>query len=642
MCGIAGAVVAPPDVVKPDWLAAMSRVLHHRGPDDAGSVQWTSGEPVPTFDVRPVPAHVGLVHRRLSIIDVSRAGWQPMCSADGRYTLVFNGEIYNFVELRAELERCGHSFNGHSDSEVLLAALCEWGPGAYSRLVGMFALALLDSKARTLTLARDFFGIKPLYFARWGGGFAFASEIKALLELPQVSRHVDPGTLHDYLRFGAVDQGEQSMFADVRQVPAAATLVVALDDPGAPPTVQTFWSPAVPARSDVGFVEAAAELRDLFVDSVRLHLRSDVTVGAALSGGIDSSAVVAAIRSIGGSGVDIRTFSFVSSDPATSEEKWVDIAAKAAGAQVHKVVPPAEDLIRDLDRLIQVQDAPFGSTSMYAQYRVFQLAAESGIKVMLDGQGADELMAGYRPYLSVRIASLLRTGRVAAAMKLANSAARLPGTDSQPVLLAKAAAAFLPPSVRQSLRARRSGSTGQSWLHSGWFTAHGVGDDTVPWAGRSLTETLQREVASTSLPALLRYEDRNSMAFSIESRVPFLTPAIAELLLSLPEDYLISPAGTTKSVFRAAMRGIVPDPILDRRDKIGFATPERAWLASLGTWVGDVFEKTDPALVPAVDLAAVREEWAEIVAGRRPFGWHVWRCINVVRWAEAYSAEMAR
>lgn len=646
MCGIAGCVVAPPDVVKPDWLIAMSTALRHRGPDDAGCLQWTAGgdaaSSLPTFEVRPTPAHVGLVHQRLSIIDVSRAGWQPMQTADGRYTLIFNGEIYNFIELRAELERHGHSFKGHSDSEVLLGALTEWGLDAFPRLVGMFAVALFDSHARTLTLARDFFGIKPLYFSRWSGGFAFASEIKALLELPQVSSRVDAPILHDYLRFGRVEHGEETMFADVQQVAPSTALVFSVDQPGAPPTSRTFWSTEIEPRNDgISFDEAAAQLHELFVDSIRLHLRSDVAVGTALSGGIDSSAIVAAVRAIGGAGIDIRAFSYVSSDPVTDEGRWIDIAARAAGAQVHRVTPAAPDLLRDLEHLIRVQDQPFGSTSIYAQYRVFQLAAASGIKVMLDGQGADELMGGYRPYLPVRIASLVRKGKIAAALGLARRASTLPGTDPPHVLLAKAVPGLLPGRARTSLQALRRGGAGQPWLRDSWFATQGVTSTATPLPASTLLATLQRDVASTSLPALLRYEDRNSMAFSIESRVPFLTPALAEFVLSLPEDHLISRAGTSKSVFRAAMRGLVPDLILDRRDKIGFNTPEREWLGSLGGWVDEVFEKADPAAVPAIHLPAAQQEWSEIVAGRRPFGWHVWRCINVVRWSEALAVDMS-
>ncbi len=627
--------------MQPQWLQRMAAVLRHRGPDDAGVLQWpATDKPHISEVVEEIPAHAGLVHQRLSIIDLTRGGWQPMQTADGRYVLVFNGEIYNYVELRRELELLGRTFSSDSDTEVLLEGFAAWGQDVLPRLVGMFALAVLDTQERRLTLARDPFGIKPLYYATWSDGLAFASEIKALLEIPHVSRDVAVQPLYDYLRFGLVGHGDGTMFESVRQLPPAHLLAVDLDRPSAV-RIRRYW--ALPDGSstlttrDISFHEAADRLRDLFVESVRLHLRSDVPVGAALSGGIDSSAIVAAIRAVGGDAVDIRTFSFVADDPRISEAAWIDVASAAAGATSYRVTPSGPDLVRDLDRLILAQDEPFGSTSIYAQFRVFQLARENGVKVMLDGQGADELLAGYRPYLVARTASLLRDGRIGDAVRLARNGAMLPDGSAAGQTMLKATASLFPArTVHAARRVLQRRAVAPSWLDEQWFRRHGV--NPVPESSRSgLHDVLRRDIATTNLPALLRYEDRNSMAFSLESRVPFLVPAIAELVLSLPSSYLLDDAATSKSVFRAAMRGLVPDAILDRRDKIGFVTPERQWLSDVRPWVDSVLKAPQMADVPGLVVPAAREEIDAVLAGSRPFGWHTWRWLNLARWAEMFD-----
>ncbi len=290
----------------------------------------------------------------------------------------------------------------------------------------------------------------------------------------------------------------------------------------------------------------------------------------------------------------------------------------------------------DLERLIEIQDEPFGSTSIYAQHRVFRLAREAGIKVMLDGQGADELLAGYRTYLSVRLAALVRQGRSAAALRLLRAGRKLPGASAAD-LVRSAGYHGLPVVLHRLARGLVGRELEPQWLSGSWFERSGVPRASpFPRSRRpdALREMLLHTLTVSSLPMLLRYEDRNSMAYSIESRVPFLTPALAEFVLSLPEEYLVDGDGTSKAILRRAMRGLVPDIVLDRRDKIGFATPERRWLTELRTWVEDVLASDAAHAVPALDLAAARSEWQGILAGRRRFDWHVWRWINTIRWAE--------
>jgi asparagine synthase (glutamine-hydrolysing) len=639
VCGIAG-ILCSRGTDTAQVGASLLRVLTHRGPDDHG---WLSLRGTTVCrgrdDAPPADADVLLLHRRLSILDLSDAGWQPMSTPDGRYHLVFNGEIYNYLELRTELKALGHQFHSHSDTEVLLHAWTQWGERALVRLVGMFAFALLDTQTRRLLLARDCFGIKPLYYAHCRGGFAFASEVKALLEVPGISRRVNPQRLYDYLRRGCTDHGDETLFADVSQLPPAHFLRVSLDQPAAV-HVARYWWPPQGEPLDISLDEATARLREMFLESIRLHLRSDVPVGAALSGGIDSSAIVTAMRHVEPR-LDLHTFSYVADDPALSEERWARSAGGRAGATLHTVTATPDELAADLDRLIRLQDEPFGSTSIYAQYRVFGLAREAGIKVMLDGQGADELLGGYRPYLAARLASLVRGEQWGEAVRFLRQAAGLPGSGGIQGVLLHTTGLLCPPPLQGLARRLAGKSLMPPWLNRRWFTDRGVRPRGEAGSGRPrvLHEQLRRALAETSLPMLLRYEDRNSMAHSIESRVPFLTPALVEFVLRLPEGYLIAADGTTKDVFRRAMRGIVPDEVLDRRDKIGFATPESRWLVRLRPWVDAVLAGDAARRVPPLVGSAMRREWRGVLDGRRTFDFRIWRWVNLIRWAELLGVQ---
>ncbi len=639
MCGIAGFVSTARQIDLKRVPAVLKR-LEHRGPDDQGWLKYSPGTLRAGREwstEEETDCHVLLLHRRLSIIDLSVAGWQPMSSRDGRYHLVFNGEIYNYLELRAELERLGHDFDTRTDSEVLLTAYAEWGSDALPRFVGMFAFAILDIERQTLFLARDCFGIKPLYYAACDEYFAFASEITALLELTRSCRKVNPSTLLLYLRHGLSDQGAATLLSGINQLPAAHCMEVALESPHSAQPV-CYWKPQL-HESDASFDEAAQKLRELFLDSVRLHLRSDVPLGAALSGGIDSSAIVAAMRHVDPK-LEIHTFSYIAEDPLLNEERWVDLVAASIGAEVHKIHPTSADLVDDVDGLISAQEEPFGSTSVYAGHRVFRQARQSGVKVMLDGQGADELLGGYRYYLGAQFASLLRKGRYRDALHLLRSAAALPDSGIFWMLLCSGEY-MVPKKWQRPLRALLAKEFTPRWVNAAWFSQHDAETGHTNYCPDQdvLRATLLRTMSETSLPHLLRYEDRNSMAFSIESRVPFLTPQLAEFVLSLPEHYIIGLDATSKAVFRSAMRGLVPDAILDRRDKIGFNTPERSWLIAVDHWVQDTLDSEIAATMPCFDLVAMRSEWNNIRDGKQRFDNRIWRWLNVIRWSQQFSVE---
>jgi asparagine synthase (glutamine-hydrolysing) len=648
MCGIFGILRTDGRPVDLDVVGRAVRAMRHRGPDDEGYLlaDTRTGRtvgcrgpdtqdlpdlaPLESMDGQPFDAALGF--RRLSILDLTAGGHQPMSTADGRCHIVFNGEIYNYIELRTELEALGHRFRTRSDTEVLLAAYVAWGREALHRLVGMFALAVLDLRERRLFLARDFFSIKPLYYAAGPWGFAWASEIRPLLALPEVTRAANPGRVYDFLRFGFLDHGGETFFQSVHQLPGAHCLDVSLDRPAEARPVP-YWQPDLEARADLSFDEAARRLRGLFLDSIRLHLRSDVPVGAALSGGIDSSSITAAMRAVQGDGLDLHTFTHVADEFMLSEESWAELAGRSSRATLHKVRPEPQDLVADLDPLIRTQEEPFGSTSIYAQHCVFRLARKAGIKVMLDGQGGDELLGGYRYHLGARLASLVRQGKLIRAARFCRRACGLPGAGLRvPVY----AAMFLWPRALQPLA---SGLGPPRWLNARWLAEHGVSRGITPdrlYRKDGLRGQLCQGLMTAGLSELLRYEDRNSMAFSIESRVPFLTPALVNFALALPEEYLIGADGTTKSVFRQAMRGLVPDAILNRRDKVGFVTAEHRWLFALRPWVDNVLAE-GVARVLVLDPKGMAAEWGAICAGRKAFDFRVWRWISLLLWAREFE-----
>ncbi len=635
MCGIGGILGGAWVERSPDAPAVLSRRLAHRGPDGDGML-WITGRGVAAS--RPPGGAEGvLVHRRLAILDPTEAGRQPMSTPDGRYHIVYNGEIYNYVELREELEARGLRFSSGCDTEVLLAAWARWGEACLGRLVGMFAFAVHDAVSGETTLVRDLFGIKPLFYSEAGPGLAFASEIKALLGVPPVGRRADAQAVYDYLVWNMTGHDGRSFFADIRRLRPGFLMRVGRG--GAVVEAPRRWGAVGLGRAErVPFEEAAERVRAAFLENLRLHLRSDVEVGCALSGGVDSSAIVSGLRSVAGPDLKIRCFSHIAEDdPAINEERWIDLVAARAGAEVIKSRPTGDDLARDLDGMIAAQDEPFGSTSIYAQCRVFRLAREHGVRVMLSGQGADELLAGYRPYTAARVATLIARGRPGEAARLLR-ASRAWGDPKR--TLTRAVWLLAKPAVLGTGLSRRR-LRRRSWLRAEWFAGRGVVGRVATPRGcpDRLRSMLHDSAFRTSLPALLRFEDRNAMAESIESRVPFLTPAFAGLLLSMPEDALLGPGGETKRVFKAAMRGIVPDEILDRRDKVGFATPERAWLASMRGWYAGVLSDASAGGVPVLDAGVVRREFDRMLAGRSAWDGRFWRCLNLVRWSALFEVD---
>ncbi|MCL2122625.1 MAG: asparagine synthase (glutamine-hydrolyzing) [Desulfovibrionaceae bacterium] len=648
MSGIFGWLV-PPRHARHDMRRVASSLfdaLKERGPDDQGYVVFDrSGELIAT-EKEPAggderPAGLLLGHARLAVMHAAEAGRRPVRSKDGRYTLVLNGEIFNSHELKLELAGLGVHFRGAADAEALLYALAHWGTACLTRLVGAFAFALHDARENTLLCARDFFGIKPLYWTQpEDGAFAFASELPALLRIPGVRRRLDWVQAYNFLAGSRIDVGGECLLQGIFQLKPAHCLLISAET-GRIIREERYWQVPLPQAASISFEEAAEEARRLFLESVRLHLRSDVPLGFALSGGIDSSSVLCAARRLEPD-MPLHTFTYVAADSADiSEERWADQAIKHTGAIAHKVVVSQDELQRDLDRLIMRQGEPFNSTSIYAQYRVFQLVRENGVIVTLDGQGADEMLAGYFGYPHYRLQTLLGKGQLWQALRFIHTCGKWPGRDHRN-LFKRYIAPYVPRLLKFLAHRLVKKPLDPAWLNLEALRDREAlrflsWDPGIYSSPDKVREILAQQLTWAGLPNLLRHGDRNAMSFSVESRVPFCTKGLAEFFLSLPEEHLISDEGWTKAVFRRAMRGIVPDALLDRRDKIGFATPEKLWFFSMRDWVRENLDEARSSLL--FNYQGLLAEWEAILEGRQPFDWRVWRWINYLRWKRLFAVE---
>jgi asparagine synthase (glutamine-hydrolysing) len=616
VCGIAG-IVDFTGEARLEQALAMSRELAHRGPDGDGSF----AEP-----------GVALAFRRLAILDPTPAGDQPMPDPTGRYRLIHNGEIYNYRELRPELESKGHRFRSGSDTEVLLAAYAEWGPSCVQRFNGMWAFAIWDSQERRLFASRDRFGVKPFYYAHEGGRLTFASEPKALL-VGQSHRRANLVAIRDYLGQGYLDHTPQTFFEGIVRLPPAHSLT--FDANGL--RLDRYWSLE---RHDPPAGDHVEQVRELFVDSVRLRLRSDVPIGTCLSGGLDSSSIVVTVDHLRRTeaenarqiGETQQTFTAFFDDRETDERPYAHAVVERTRVEPHWVTFSDRELVDSIPAIVASQDEPFGSTSMVAQWYVMRAAKAAGLTVMLDGQGGDEIFAGYHGYFAAYYADLLKSGRIGVLRDELKAYRNLHGAGSAK-LAEMVVRRFFPDRMRWIARGRSRGSAQlvHSELGTG-FTPEANGAD-FPDHLRTLLHLI---LTSRGLPELLRYEDRNSMAHSLEARVPFLDYRLVELMFSLPGGKLIE-GGMTKSILRRAMGDLLPPTVRDRVDKLGFVTPEHRFLrGTLGDLAADIFASQSFRERGWVDPAAARRRLEQHRRGELKAGFELWRALNLELWARRY------
>ena len=615
MCGICGIVALgrPPETATVEHMAAE---LGHRGPDGEGSY---------------TAEGVALGFRRLAIIDLSEAGLQPFASEDGALQLVHNGEVYNYRELRRELEARGHRFRSATDTEVMLAAYREWGDRCVERFNGMWAFALWDGPRQRLFCSRDRFGVKPFYYRFDGGRFVFASEPRAFRRDPEARLEPNPRAVRDYLDQAYLDHTDETFFAGIRKLPPAHSLVV--DERGL--RLARYWSleEREPAAGD-----PADALHELFLDSIRLRLRSDVLAGTALSGGLDSSAIAVTVdhllkteqENAVAVGPRQRTFTAYFDVPGFDERPYAEAVVGRTEAEPRWITFGPDELASDLPAIVQAQGEPFGSTSICAGWYVMREARRNGVTVMLDGQGGDEVLAGYRAHLGFRLADLLAAGRL---RELGGELRSFHGVHSATALVTALSRPFAPEALTRLVRSRSRGAG--ALVHPDLRALESpAAANGSPFPDR-LRRHQQLILTRRGLPELLRYEDRNSMAHAIEARVPFLDYRIVELCFSLPGSELIR-GGRTKDVLRRALGELLPPAVRDRRDKLGFVTPERHWLRGrLGELAGDVFASRSFAERGFVDAAAARRRLERHRRGEVEAGMELWRALNLELWARS-------
>lgn len=633
MCGIGGFInfTNSSSFDNKDLITIGSRI-QHRGPDDCGYFI-LDHDLTPSLSRESPSFHksvkVGMVHRRLSIIDLSDSGWQPMGTSDLKYFIVFNGEIYNYKEIRIEIEnRFRISFTSTSDTEVLLYFLIHYGPEKLDQLTGMFAFAFVDLVQRKLIFGRDPFGIKPLYYSLTEDSLLFASEIKSILSVSKETR-ANNSRIFDYLHYGRTDHGDETMFEGIIQV--APGSFVTYDVENNCINSKRYWTLDLDKKFEGSYDEAVKKVRETFLKNIELHLRSDVTVGTTLSGGIDSSSIVSAIRYLY-EDREIHTFSYVAKDSNLNEESWIDRINSDLNCNSFKTAPDPKEFLDDIIQLINYQDEPFGSTSIYAQKKIFELVNRKKIKVILGGQGADDLFAGYRHLVDFRMYSLINGRNYSKFFNLLNTnfGNDIPAFTKNLILKLFA---IQNKNFKKILRKWINTNSHKS-LNNRWFLEQGIEfEDPKSFQSQfELIKKLRERIEEHGLPWLLRYEDRNSMLYSIESRVPFLTTDLAQLAISLPESYLISDDGVTKCVFREAMKGITPEYILNRKDKIGFETPEKFWLMQNNNWVVETILEMNE--IPFVNIEELRKEWEAIKNGKKLYDRSFWRKLNLGLWSK--------
>jgi asparagine synthase (glutamine-hydrolysing) len=569
MCGIAGIVAL--EGVDEQALIAMTNLISYRGPSGFGFAYAQPGaeSPIEIFhnqnraasESRPV---IGLGNRRLAILDVSAAGNQPMEIENGAYCITYNGEIYNYKEVREELERSGHPFRTGTDTEVILRSYQEWGEHCLEHFNGMWSFALWDRAKQRLFCSRDRFGVKPFYYATYGGAFYFASEIKQILQASRLPRAANPQNVHHYLEWGLLDFSADTFLEGVRQLPGGHSLTIDLSSP-LTPRIKRYWELRVEPAAETNSADAVETFRSLFQNAVRLRLRSDVPVGVSLSGGLDSSAVVCQAKQLAPE-TNFETFSACFEDKAIDEREYVAAAVAAISGVGHSSYPQGAAFWKAIRTIAYHQDEPLLSTGSFPQWCVMADAKAHNVPVLLGGQGGDESLCGYQKYRYFYFWELLRQGDPALIAEIMAWARN--GTSFH--FSVGSATKYLPSVFRSPFSMTER--VGQSDFYRQFRKApSGLG------APGTLAERQKTDLTYSSIPTLLHHEDRISMAHSIETRLPFLDYKLVEFAVNCAPSLKLRD-GWSKWILRNAMIGTLPEKIRLRKTKLGFDTPDRDWV----------------------------------------------------------------
>lgn len=628
MCAIAGIIsIVQTDNLEKDINSTLETVVH-RGPDGQGSK---------IFDNK-----IALGHRRLAILDLSEKGIQPMQRA-GRYWITYNGEIYNYIELREELIKEGYAFSTDTDTEVLLAAYEKWGNDCVNHFNGMWAFAIYDEEKNQLFCSRDRYGVKPFYYSFSDNRFIFGSEIKEILAVLGKRPKVNRNTFDAYLVRGGFDSGTETMFDEIYQIEGGYNLLLNCGD-------LTYkivrWYDLRDVAINKNDKHTNYEIfRKKFLKAVNLRLRSDVPVGSCLSGGLDSSAIVCAVHeNFKKTKTDNGQYTITScfENKCYDEREYAESVIEKTGVTSYQVFPDMGKIFEELDHIIWHMDEPFDGTSIYAQWCVFKEAKRQGLTVMLDGQGSDEQLAGYSAFYKVLFTQLLKKGKW---KKLLHEikyykALREETEDLKTVdLILSAMTTLMIPNI---LRYRMNAIYGRK--KTGAPFSNSIYNNAIVKSNfeRADKKNPQKYIYSgmnIGLRALLHFEDRNSMAHSIESRVPFLDYELAEFIYSVPFEQKIED-GRTKNILREALKDLLPEKIYNRHSKLGFATPEDVWLKENEDFFLKELEKACDKLSGILEKDRVLKWYKDHIRATRRGDTTCFRIICASHWADVFNVDL--
>lgn len=627
MCGIAAIIGENRRYNYKKIIRDMTDVIYHRGPDCEGHVSLCDNR-------------ILLGHRRLSILDLSSLGKQPMSYLD-RYWITYNGEIYNYMELKKELKEKGYIFNTNTDTEMIMAAYDCWGSDCLYKFNGMWSFILVDLQKQNVFIARDRFGIKPLYYWKnTEGVWVFASEIKQFTVFPDWTAKINGQRVYDYLRWGQSDHTDETMFKGVNQIAAGKFVEFRLDDISSIGTLPIrTWYELSQHILEYERTDEVSKFYDLFTNAVALRLRSDVKVGSCLSGGLDSSSIVCTINDLLKEKGEAEKQCVVSAKAHIKkydESEFIDEVLESRKIKGYGTYPEFDKLFDSLDEIIWIQDEPFGSTSIFAQWNVFSTASKHGLKVMLDGQGADEQLAGYHSFFAVYFTSLMKSGRYLKLLQEMQAVKSIHGYDML-FALKGILSEIMPEAFCNIYRTYRTkNEVSPRWINMEKLGARPVNPFVSAGAKTDSIRNLSvSQMTASNLQKLLHWEDRDSMAHSVESRLPFLDYRLVEYVLGLPDEYKIS-QGMTKRILRESMNGVLPEKVRCRMDKMGFVTPEEHWMRSNP----DIFlQELKKAIVLSKGILtdSCVDRFREIIEKKRSFDSTIWRMICLGRWVEKFN-----
>ncbi|MBN8704056.1 MAG: asparagine synthase (glutamine-hydrolyzing) [Bacteroidetes bacterium] len=660
MCGIAGIVSLNKNTQGLNkFIEQLSVTIKHRGPDDEGytlfnnnQFQCFGGITTPSncwnnsFDYAPqnnitshnFESYIALAHRRLSIIDLSPLGHQPMCIDNGNIWITYNGELYNYIEIKEELQKLGHQFISTSDTEVILFAYKQWGKECLQKFNGMWAFVIYDKNKNELFGARDRFGVKPLYYSISSDYFLFASELKALAKSDLVDTKINTDAAFQFLVKTTTENTEESFFKNCFELfPSHAfTLSIDTKEFAKWQFYQLKFNSEFENYSENKFSEYSTKTAKLVEQAIKIRLRSDVAVGACLSGGIDSSSIVSIVHQLKKEGkdtTDFKVFTASFKDKEIDESNYAKLLVDKYHLNWHQVFPNAQELTTDLEDLIYSQDIPIWSTSTYAQHRVLKLASENNIKVILDGQGSDELFGGYDTYLFFYFDELIKRGRLKDFFNQVNKSSL-----SKPLLF------YIKQKLRFSTIPKLSPDAqlkfllfyfnDLKYLNKDFLYAHKhlLKENNTP---TTLNENLHNEFYNTRLKTYLKCEDRCAMWHSVESRTPFADDInLIEYIFSIPGNYKIV-NGNLKALIKDAMQNHVPQQILNRTDKKGFTTPNNKWINEIKNDIKHYFE--NPLLKEFINIELLQKEYNILFSEKKNTdNGRLFKFISFAVWAKKY------